>query len=120
MPDQYSAAGVLTIQNAGTITGAQAAFPTSCLWYVPQGISYSPVIFTHYINPVYSGDANFLALTGPTSTVLQSTRGPMLQITQTGNAASLTAAPSLTVPGRDFGQHESDSHLAPRLWDCWT
>jgi hypothetical protein len=92
-----SAAGVLTIQNAGTVTGAQAAFPTSCFWYVPQGISYSPVIFTHYIYPVYSGDQNFLGLTGPTSTLFQSVRGPMLQITQTGNAASLTAAPSLTV-----------------------
>jgi hypothetical protein len=88
---------VLTIENAGTITGAQAAFPTSCLWYVPQGISYSPIIFTHSIYPVYSGDANFLSLTGPTSTVLQSVRGPALQITQTGNAASLTVAPSLTV-----------------------
>jgi len=89
--------GVLTIQNAGTPTGAQASFPTSCLWYVPQGVSYSPVIFTHYINPVYSGDANFLGFTGPTSTLLQSIRGPMLQITQTGNAASQTVAPSLTV-----------------------
>jgi hypothetical protein len=88
---------VLTIENAGTITGAQAAFPTSCLWYVPQGISYSPIIFTHDIYPVYSGDANFLGLTGPTSTVLQSVRGPALQITQTGNAASKTVAPSLTV-----------------------
>jgi hypothetical protein len=92
-----SGAGVLTIENAGTTTGAQAAFPTSCLWYVPQGISYSPVIFTHDIDPVYSGDANFLGLTGPTSTVLQSVRGPALQITQTGNAASETVAPSLTV-----------------------
>ncbi len=92
-----SGAGVLTIENAGTITGAQAAFPTSCLWYVPQGVSYSPVIFTHDIYPVYSGDANFLGLTGPTSTVLQSVRGPALQITQTGNASSETVAPSLTV-----------------------
>jgi hypothetical protein len=92
-----SGAGVLTIENAGTVTGAQASFPTSCLWYVPQGVSYSPVIFTHSIYPVYSGDANFLSLTGPTSTVLQSVRGPALQITQTGNAASLTAAPSLSV-----------------------
>ena len=92
-----SGAGVLTIENAGTTTGAQAAFPTSCLWYVPQGVSYSPVIFTHDIYPVYSGDANFLGLTGPTSTVLQSVRGPALQITQTGNASSETVAPSLTV-----------------------
>jgi hypothetical protein len=90
-------AGVLPIENAGTATGAQASFPTSCLWYVPQGISYSPVLFTHYIYPVYSGDQNFLGLTGPTPTLLQAVRGPMVQITQTGNAASLTAAPSLTV-----------------------
>ncbi len=90
-------AGVLTIQNSGGNTGAQAAFPTSCLWFVPQGVSYSPVIFTHYISPVYSGDANFVGLTGPTATVIQSVRGPVVQITQTGNSASLTAAPSLTV-----------------------
>jgi len=92
-----SGAGVLTIENAGTVTGAQASFPTSCFWYVPQGVSYSPVLFTHYIYPVYSGDANFLGLTGPTSTLFQSVRGPMVQITQTGNAASQTVAPSLTV-----------------------
>ncbi|MGA2570802.1 MAG: hypothetical protein ABSF23_09805 [Terracidiphilus sp.] len=92
-----SGSGVLTIANAGTATGAQAAFPTSCLWYVPQGVSYSPVIFTHYVNPVYSGDANFLGLTGPTSTLLQSVRGPVVQITQTGNAASLKAAPTLSI-----------------------
>jgi hypothetical protein len=93
-------AGVLPIENGGTPTGAQASFPTICLWYVPQGVSYSPVIFTHYIAPVYSGDANFLALNGPTATVIQSVRGPILQITQTGNSASLTTAPSLSVsPG---------------------
>jgi hypothetical protein len=92
-----SGSGVLTIQNAGTATGAQAAFPTSCLWFVPQGVSYSPVVYTHYVYPVYSGDVNFLGLTGPTSTVLQSVRGPVVQITQTGNAASLTTAPSLTI-----------------------
>ena len=92
-----SGSGVLTIENSGGATGAQAAFPTSCLWFVPQGVSYSPVMFTHYISPVYSGDANFLALTGPTSTLFQSVRGPVVQITQTGNSASLTTAPSLTV-----------------------
>jgi len=92
-----SGSGVLTIANAGAPTGAQASFPASCLWFVPQGISYSPVMFTHYINPVYSGDANFLTLTGSTSTLLQSVRGPMLQLTQAGNAASQTVAPTLTL-----------------------
>lgn len=95
-----SGAGVLIIENGGTVTGAQASFPTSCLWFVPEGVTYSPVIFTHYIAPVYSGDANFIALTGPTATVIQSVRGPVLQITQTGNSASRTTAPSLSVsPG---------------------
>lgn len=92
--------GVLTIENSGGTTGAESAFPTSCLWFVPQGVSYSPVIFTHYIVPVYSGDANFLTFNGPTPTVLQSVRGPVVQITQTGNASSLTAAPTLSItPG---------------------
>jgi sugar lactone lactonase YvrE len=92
-----SGIGVPYVINAGTPTGGQATFPTSCLWFVPQGISYSPVMFTHYIYPVYSGDANFLGLTGGTSTVLQSVRGPMVQITQTGNSGSQTAAPTLTL-----------------------
>jgi sugar lactone lactonase YvrE len=94
---QSFGAGVLNIENAGTATGAQASFPTTCLFFVPQGVTYSPVIYTHYISPVYSGDANFLGFTGTTPTLFQSVRGPMVQITQTGNAASLTAAPSLTV-----------------------
>jgi hypothetical protein len=106
-------AGVLTIENSGGATGAQAAFPTSCLWFVPQGVSYSPVIFTHYLQPVYSGDANFVGLTGPTSTVIQSVRGPMLQITQTGNASSETVAPSLTVSAGSTAS--MNLTLTPRL-----
>ena len=95
-----SGAGVPNIENGGAATGAQAAFPTSCLWFIPQGVSDSPVVFTHYISPVYSGDANFLGLAGSTSTLIQSVRGPQVQITQTGNASSLTTAPMLSVsPG---------------------
>jgi hypothetical protein len=93
-------AGVLTIENSGGTTGAQSAFPTSCLWFVPQGVTYSPVIFTHYLSPVYSGDANFLAFNGPTPTLIQSVRGPVLQIAQAGNSTSMTAAPTLSItPG---------------------
>jgi hypothetical protein len=90
-------AGVLPIANAGTVTGAQASFPTSCLWFVPQGVTYSPVMYTHYIHPEYSGDANFLPLKGSVSTLFQSVRGPIVQITQAGNASSQTVAPPLTV-----------------------
>ncbi len=89
--------GVISIQNSGTLTGASAVFYTSCLWPLAQIVNYSPVIVTAYVSPVYSGDANFLGFTGPTPTVLQSVRGPVVQITQTGNAASQTVAPSLTV-----------------------
>jgi hypothetical protein len=98
-PNQ-SGSGILPISNSGTPTGALGIFATECLWYVPQGVSYSPVIFTHYISPVYGGDVNFIGLTGPTATVIQSVRGPVLQITQTGNSASRTSAPTLSVsPG---------------------
>jgi hypothetical protein len=89
--------GVITVANAGTTTGAQAQFNTSCLWSVPTGTTYSPVIFTHYITPVYSGDANFLGTTGPTPTLLQAVRGPAVLITQTGISASSTTAPTLSV-----------------------
>ncbi len=89
-------ANLLTIQNAGTPTGAQAAFSTDCLWSVPQGTTYSPVIYTHYVHPEYAGDVNFLPFKG-SATLFQAVRGPVVQITQTGNAASMTAAPTLTV-----------------------
>ncbi|MGB6745093.1 MAG: NHL repeat-containing protein, partial [Terracidiphilus sp.] len=102
---QQSGAATLTVQSSGTAPVGPVAFPTNCLWNVPSGITYSPVIFTHYIWPVYSGDANFLAYTGPTKTVLQAVRGPMVQITQTGNAASQTVAPTLTV------QHGSSASI---------
>jgi hypothetical protein len=95
-PNQ-AGSGVVPILNNGTPAGALGEFATDCLWFVPQGVSYSPVIYTHYIAPVYSGDANFLGLTGPTPTLLQAVRGPVVQITQTGNASSLTVAPTLTV-----------------------
>jgi hypothetical protein len=94
---QSNGAALITIENAGTATGAQAQFSTTCLWNVPSGITYSPVIFTHNVTPNYSGDANFLAFTGAGSTLFQAVRGPLVQITQTGNAASQTAAPSLSV-----------------------
>jgi sugar lactone lactonase YvrE len=93
---QKAAAAALTIQNAGTPTGAQASFDTGCLWAVPQGTTYSPVLYTHYIHPEYSGDANFLPFKGE-STLFQAVRGPIVQITQTGNAASATTVPTLSV-----------------------
>jgi hypothetical protein len=94
---QSAGSATLRIQNAGTPTGAQAQFSTTCLWNVPQGTTYSPVIFTHSITPVYSGDANFQAFTGPTPTMFQAVRGPLVHITKTGDANTATAAPSLDI-----------------------
>ncbi len=94
-PDE-AGAGVLNISPTAA-TSAGAGFPTSCLWFVPQDVTYSPVMFTHYLSPVYSGDANFLGLTGSTSTLFQSVRGPIVQITQTSNSASQTVAPTITL-----------------------
>jgi hypothetical protein len=95
---QKQSGAILTIQNAGTTTGAQATFNTGCLWSVPQGTTYSPVIYTHNIHPEYAGDVNFLPAKGA-ATLYQAIRGPVVQITQTGNAASATTAPALSVQG---------------------
>lgn len=95
---QSAGAATLTIENAGnTLTGAGAEFATSCL-PMPQNTTYTPFISTHYITPVYGGDANFLPFTGA-STLLQVVRSPAVQIA-TSSSSSLTAAPTLTVtPG---------------------
>ena len=95
---QSTGAATLTIANSGASpTGAGATFPTACL-PMPQNTTYTPIISTHYIQPVYSGDANFLTFTGA-STLLQAVRSPVVQIT-TSSSSSLTTAPTLSVqPG---------------------
>jgi sugar lactone lactonase YvrE len=92
---QNSAAGNLVIQNGGTPNSSGTSFTTSCLYQVPSGTTYTPVVYTHYVTPVYSGDANFQSFTGP-STLFQATRGPLVQIT-TPAASSATAAPTLSI-----------------------
>jgi sugar lactone lactonase YvrE len=93
-----SAAGVQPLNTSG-----QATLATSCL-PMPQNVTYTPIVSTHVISPVYSGDANFEAFTGP-STTFQAVRSPAVLITsspasltvQSGSTASaiLTAAPIL-------------------------
>jgi hypothetical protein len=60
-----------------------------------QNTTYTPIISTHYITPVYSGDANFLGLTGA-STLFQVVRSPAVQIS-TSSSSSLTTAPSVNL-----------------------
>jgi hypothetical protein len=90
-----SASGNLVIQNGSTPNSSGTSFTTTCLYVVPSGTTYTPVVYTHYVTPVYSGDANFLSFTGP-STLFQATSGPLVQIT-TSAASSSTTAPTLSV-----------------------
>jgi hypothetical protein len=87
---------VQQIQNSGASTGAEASFTTACLYNVPPNTPYTPIIYTHYITPVYSGDANFIGITGSQSTLFQTVRSPVVQIT-TSSPSSLTTSPTLTV-----------------------
>jgi len=78
----------------GSAVGNQP-FATACLYQVPQGTTYTPVIYTHYVTPVFSGDANFNPSNG-TPMLFQATRGPLLQLGTPASPAT-TTAPSLTV-----------------------
>jgi hypothetical protein len=93
---QNAAAGNLVIQNSNSPNASSTSFGTSCLYQVPSGTTYTPVVYTHYVTPAYSGDANFMAASGAPR-LFQATRGPLVQIT-TSAASSATTAPSLTVP----------------------
>jgi hypothetical protein len=90
---QSAGSGVLAVQPA-SVSSAQASFATSCLQML-QNTTYTPIISTHYITPVYSGDANFLGTTGA-STLFQVVRSPAVQIS-TSSSSSLTTPPSLNV-----------------------
>jgi len=85
------------VQNSGTpsaTAGASATFITSCL-QMPNFVTYTPVISTHYITPVYSGDANFIGATDPTSTLFQVLRSALVNIT--------TTMPSIPSSGPVYG-----------------
>lgn len=90
--------GIQFIVNSGTnSTSAAAQFSTSCLQML-QNTTYTPVISTHYITPVYSGDANFQGFTGTAPQLFQVLRSPLVTITsapstltvQSGSSASTT------------------------------
>ncbi len=77
--------GVQYVVNSGTPSanaGGTATFVSSCL-AMPTFVTYTPVVSTHYITPVYSGDANFLGATDPVSSVFQVLRSSMVNITTT-------------------------------------
>lgn len=70
----------------------QATFATGCL-PMPQNVTYTPVVSTHTIIPVYGGDANFMSFTGP-STTFQVVRSPALLITSSPSSLSVQAGSS--------------------------
>lgn len=86
-----SGAAVVTIANDSSVgpTGAKGAFATGCL-QMPQNVTYTPVISTHYVTEVYSGDRNFLGFTSTKGTLFQALRSPEVLIT--------SSPTSLTVP----------------------
>jgi sugar lactone lactonase YvrE len=80
--------GIQFIVNSGTnSTSAAAQFSTSCLQML-QNTTYTPVISTHYITPVYSGDANFQGFTGSAPQLFQVLRSPLVTIAS--NPSTLT------------------------------
>lgn len=86
---QSSGDGVLFIVNSGAnSTSAGAQFATSCL-PMPQNTTYTPVISTHYITPVYSGDPNFMGFTGTVPQLYQVLRSPMVAITSSPSTVSV-------------------------------
>jgi len=84
-PDQTGAA-VQTIAPNGSAT-----FATNCL-PMPQNLTYTPVVSTHTITPVYSGDANFMTFTG-TPTTFIALRSPLVQLCPQGATCTSTSAP---------------------------
>lgn len=77
---------VQTVAPDGTAT-----FDASCL-PMPQNVTYTPIVSTHVITPVYSGDANFLTFTGVPTTFI-AVRNPVVQICPQGATCTPTSAP---------------------------
>ncbi len=104
-PAQNGAAVQYVVNNGSpsASAGGSASFLTSCL-QMPQFTTYTPVVSTHYITPVYSGDANFTGATDPVSTLLQVLTSSLVNITPTAptapsapiSAASVSVAPGST------------------------
>lgn len=96
---QAPTSGIQTVLNNGSSnTGASASFTTDCL-QMPEFTTYTPVVSTHYITPVYSGDANFLAATDSVSSLFQALSGPLVTINTSipGPPGAPVSAATLTV-----------------------
>lgn len=90
---QKSGVAVQPLAPTSIANASAASFGTYCL-PMPQNVTYTPVISTHSITAVYSGDANFLPFTGTTPTLFQAVRSPAVIISS--SPASLTLHPGST------------------------
>jgi hypothetical protein len=86
-------AGVQFVKNNGSaITGGTVTFTVTCL-QEPSFTKYTPVVWTHYITSVYSGDQNFIGATDPVSSLFQSLRSPEVSIATSAPSATTASAP---------------------------
>ena len=94
--------------------GGTATFDTSCL-QMPEFTTYTPVVLTHYITPVYSGDANFIGASDPVSTLFQALSGPLVNITPSAPAAPSVPISAAVVTVQPGSTANLTLYLAPLL-----
>ena len=82
---------------------------------MPEFTTYSPVVSTHAITPVYSGDANFLGATDPAPTVFQVLRNSSVNITTTTPSAPSTPISPATLSVQPGSTASTTLYLAPLL-----
>lgn len=86
-----NARGMVNLSPATAVNSTSASFNTSCLEISTANTSFKPVYGTHYITPVYSGDANFNGFTGTVSTLFQVVQSPAVVISSNSPAMSIAA-----------------------------
>ncbi len=115
---QSQGTGVLYVVNNATYSsataGGTATFDTSCL-QMPEFTTYTPVVSTHYITPVYSGDANFIGASDPVSTLFQALSGPLVNITPSAPAAPSVPISAAVVTVQPGSTANLTLYLAPLL-----
>lgn len=112
-----ASSGSQFVTNTGTPSanaGATATFVSSCL-QMPTFVTYTPVVSTHYITPVYSGDANFLGATDTASSLYQVIRSSLVSITTSTPAAPSKAIPTATLSVQPGSTANTTLYVAPLL-----
>ena len=90
--------GVVNLTPATAANTTSTKFNTDCLEISTANSAFKPVFGTHYITPVYSGDANFNSLTGTVSTLFQVVKYPGVLISSSTPSLTISAGSSGTVP----------------------